>query len=100
MICARESNFRLNRVQEIALRIILKDYISSFSDLLTLLNEKTIHQRCINFFLTEVFKYQNGLSPELMNEVFKLKSNYQNHRNFSQFETYIPKTRSPLNSYI
>ena len=100
MLCARESNFRLNRVHEIALRIISKDYMSSFSDLLTLLNEKTIHQRCINFFLTKVFKYQNGLSPELMNDAFKLKLNYQNHRSFGQFETYIPKTRSPLNSCI
>ena len=48
---------------------------SSFSDLVTLLNEQTIHQRCINFLMTEFFKYLNGLSPDLLNEVFRLKSN-------------------------
>ena len=100
MFCIRESNYKLNRVQERALRIISEDYISSFSDLVILLNEKTIHQRCINFLMTEVFKYLNGLSPDLMNEVFRLKSNYHNVRNFNIFETYIPKTKSSLNSSV
>ena len=50
--------------------------------------------------MTEVFKYLNGLSPDLMNEVFKLKSNHHNLRSFSQFETYIPKTKSSLNSCV
>ena len=54
----------------------------------------------INLLMTEVFKYLNGLSPDLMNEVFRLKSNYHNLRNFSQFKTYIPKTKSPLNSCV
>ena len=44
--------------------------------------------------MIEGFKYLNGLSPDLMNEVFRLKSNYHNHRNFNQFVTYIPKTKS------
>ena len=78
MFCTRESNYRLNRVHERALRIISEDYISSFCDLVKLLNEKTIHQRCINFLMTEFFKYLNGLSPDLINEVFRLKSNYHN----------------------
>ena len=52
-----------------------EDYLLSFSDLVTLLNEKTIHQRYINFLMTEVFKHLNGLSPNLMNEAFRLKSN-------------------------
>ena len=92
MFCTRESNYRLNRVHERALRIISENYISSFSDLVILMNEKTIHQICINFLRTKVFKYLNGLSPDLMNEIFRLKSNYHNLRNFSHFETYIPKT--------
>ena len=49
--------------------------------------------------MTEVFKYLNGLSPDLMNEVFRLKSN-NNLRNFNKFETYIPKTKSSLNSCV
>ena len=38
-------------------------------NLVTLLHEKTIHQRYINFLMTEVPKYLNGLSPNLMNEI-------------------------------
>ena len=47
-----------------------EDYTSSLSDLVTLLNEQTIHQRSINLLMTEVLKYLNELSLDLMNEVF------------------------------
>ena len=80
MFCTRKSNYRLNRVHERALRIIC---IS-----------------CINFLITEVLKYLNGLSSNLMNEVFRLKLNYNNFGNFNQLETYIPKTKSSLNSSV
>ena len=43
IFCTRESNYRLDRMHERALRMISDDYISSFSDLVTLLNEKTLH---------------------------------------------------------
>ena len=72
--CTRESNDRLNRVYERTLRIISGDYTSSFSDLVIVLNIKTICQRSMNFLMTEVFKYLNGLPPDLLNDVFKLKS--------------------------
>ena len=96
----RESNHRLNRVHEGALRITSEDHTSIFSDLVILLNEKTIHQKSINFLTTEVFKYLNELSPDLMNEVFMLKSNYHNLRNFNQFKTYNPKAELSLNSCV
>ena len=67
----------LNRVHGRTLRIIYEDCTSSFSDFLTMLNEKTIYQRFINFLMTEVFRYVNGLSPDLMNKVSRLKPNYQ-----------------------
>ena len=35
-------------------------------------NKKTIQQRCINVSLTEIYKYLDGISSELMNEVFYL----------------------------
>ena len=72
-------------MNERALRITLDDYISSLSHLVTLLNERTIHQRCINLLIIEVFKYRNGLLPDLINEIFRLKSNFENLRNFNQF---------------
>ena len=36
-------------------------------DILSILNEKAIHQRCVNVLLTKVLEYLNSLFPELMN---------------------------------
>ena len=46
--------------------------------MLSTLNEKIIHQRCINVLLTEVYKYLNGFSSELINEIFHLRQNHNN----------------------
>lgn len=72
MLFSRGSNSRLCSVHEGALRTTSEDYISSVSDVVTLLNEKTVHQKCINFLISEVFKYQNVLSPNSMNEGSRL----------------------------
>ena len=40
--CFVHENPIIDWVQEIALRMILEDYTSSFTDLVTMLNEKTI----------------------------------------------------------
>ena len=53
--------------------------------LLLTLNERTIHQHCTNVLLTEVYKYLNGHSPDLMNEVFYLRQNHYNLRSFDVF---------------
>ena len=67
---------RINKIHETSLRLILSDSESSFDSFLSTLNEKTIHQHCINVLLTEVYKYLNGYSLDLMNEVFYLRQNY------------------------
>ena len=53
--------------------LILNDYESSFCDMLSTLNETTIHQRFINTLLMEVYKHLNDLIAELMDEVFNKK---------------------------
>ena len=59
----------------------------------------SIHQRCINSLLTEVYKYIHGLSPEIMNEVFSTRANIYNTQQFNVFETRIPTSnRYGLNS--
>ena len=45
--------------------------MSSSSELLEMANESTIHIRNLNFLLTEVYKFFNGLSPTIINEVFQ-----------------------------
>ena len=83
-----------------SLRLILNDYESSFDSLLSTLNEKTIHQRCINVLLTEVYKYLNSYSPDLMNEVFYLRQNHYNLHSLNVFATDNPRNKHLLNSSV
>ena len=62
--CCRRSNHLINTIQEQALKIAsYNDFNSSFSEPLENANESTIHIRNLNFLLTEVCKFLNGLSP-------------------------------------
>ena len=91
---------RINKIHVRSLRLILNDYESSFNSLLSTLNGKTIHQRCKNVLLAEVYKYLNGYSRDLMNEVFYSRQNHYNLRNFNVFATYNPRNKYLSNSSI
>ena len=64
------------------------------------LNEKTIHRRCIHILLTKVYKYLNGLSPKLMNEVFYLRQNQYNLHNLNVFAMDNPRDKLMSNSTV
>ena len=83
----------INKIHERSLRLIFNDYESLFDNLLSTLNEKTIYQRCINALLTEVYKYLNRYSSDLMNKVFYLSQNHYNLRNFNVFVTGNPRNK-------
>ena len=88
---------RINKIHERSLRLILSDYESSFDISLSTLNEKTIHQSCINVLPTKVYKYLNGCSPDLMNEVFYFRPNL---RNFNVVASDNPRNKYLLNSSV
>ena len=55
----------------------MKDLYRLF-EMITRLEEAhqiTFHQRYINFLMIEVYKYLNGHSPDIMNDIFKLSEN-------------------------
>ena len=81
LFCSRRSNHLINQLQERALRIIHKDYNSSFSELLEMTNETTLHIRNLKSLVTEIYKFLNGLSPPIMNEVFQINECPYNLRN-------------------
>ena len=66
---------------------------TKFERLLNNANQKSVHQKCIKFLMIEVYKYLNGLSPDIMNTVFKLRQNTCNLRNFHVFESQNPRTK-------
>ena len=65
MFHSRKLNERINHIHERALRIVYKDH---FKD-----NSLNIHHRNLQKLVTEIFKVKNGLSPELINDVFETK---------------------------
>ena len=71
MFHSRKLNERINQIHERALRIVYKDFNSSFQELLIKDNSLNIHHRNLQNLVTEIFKVKNGLSPELMNDVFE-----------------------------
>ena len=78
MLCYRGIMHKINKIHERSLRLLLKNYKDDFQDLLRSSGDISIHLRCIDSLLTEVYKYINGLSPEIMNEVFSTRANIYN----------------------
>ena len=71
MFYSRKLHERINHIRERALRIVYKDFNSSFQELLTENSSLNIHHRNLQKLVTEIFKVKNGLSPELINDVFE-----------------------------
>ena len=56
-----------------SLRLVLNDHQSKLDEMFATLNKKAIHQQCTDSLLTEVYKFLNGYSPNIMNNVFHLR---------------------------
>ena len=87
VLCSEKSTKKINVVYESSLRIILNDYESSYPLLLKEAHQITFRQQCINSLMIKVYKYLNGHSPEIMNDIFKLRKNMYNLQNFYIFQT-------------
>ena len=94
MFCTKRSLRSINNIHEWCLRLIKQNYISEFERLLENAYEKSVHQKCIEFLLIEVYKYLNDLSPDIINTIFKLRQNTYNLRNFHAFESHNPRTKN------
>ena len=92
MFHSRKLNNRINNIHERALRIVFRDYESTFQQLLKQNESVSIHQRNLQILATEIFQTKNGLNPAIMEDVFKFKNLTYNFRNAETFN------RSNVNS--
>ena len=92
MFCSKKSTKKINAVHERSLRIIRNDYESLYPLLLEEAHQITFHQRCINSLMIEVYMDLNGHSPDIVNDIFKLRKNMYNLRNFHIFQTENPRS--------
>ena len=69
MFHSRKLNNRINKIHERALRLVYKDYTSSFDDLLAKDNSFKIHQRNLQKLAIEIFKVKKGIASAIMNDI-------------------------------
>ena len=90
MLHSRNLNNKINRLHEHCLRVIYNAKTSSFKQLLKKDNSVSIHHRNIQALDIEMYKVTNGLSPEIMNEIFQIREESRyDVRYASQFTIHL-----------
>ena len=92
MFHSRYINHKINKLHERALKIVYNDHFSSFEELHSKEESLTVHQRNLQILATEMHKMLNGLSPDIMQGIIEIKSNYYNTRNAPAFSSRNTKT--------
>ena len=96
MLHSRTLNNKINCIHERALRTVYSDYESSFNELLDKDGSFTIHQRNVQSLAIEIYKYLHGLSPAILNEVFKVNETIPyDLRMRNELINYIPEIQRP-----
>ena len=93
MFHSRRLNNKISNVHEKELRIVYSDYKSTFQELLDKDVSFSVHHRNIQTLKIEIYKHIHGLSPAIMEEVFKINRNLPyNLRTHNEFSSRVPKT--------
>ena len=92
MFTSRYLNNALNSIHERALRLIYNDYKLPFDRILEDNKQKSIHQKNIESLAIEIYKFQAGLAPPIMSDLFVTRENNYNLRNFQELESSLRRT--------
>ena len=92
MFCSRKTNNLINKVHERSLRTVSGDNHSSFKSLLSKSKEIAFHQRNLQVLMREIYQIINGISPPIMENLFILRGNTHNVRNFQEISNENRKT--------
>ena len=87
--CGKTNSHKLEKIQERALKIIYRDYESTYKELLGKSNLPTLLIARLRLLLCEVFKSVKGLNPKYISDMFVKKELPYNLRNC--IELYQPK---------
>ena len=87
MFHSRALNKKINTIHERSHRITYNDRTSIFEELLRKDNSVTVHHRNLQVFSTKLYKVENNMDPEIVNEVFQKRTSSYNLRANSSFFT-------------
>ena len=79
--CGKVNNTKLEKIQERALKIIYKDYDSTYSELICKANSKTLLISRLHLILCEAFKSINKINPPCLHNLFEVKKFDYSFRN-------------------
>ena len=88
----RRYDNKINCLHEQMLRIVYKDYKSSFAELLSEDKSLTVHHRNVQKQAIEMYKVKNELCPKIMLDLFKEVTHSYNLRNSLICGSYKIKT--------
>ena len=89
MFHSRSLNNKINRLHERCLRIIYNNKHSNFDVLLEKDNSVSIHHNNIHSYAIKMYKVANGMSPEIMKDVFQIRN--ISHYNLRYAPTFLLK---------
>ena len=90
--CGKQNNAKLEKLQERALRIIYKDYKSTYDELLISSKNTTILISHLKIVTLGVFKYIHSLNPPCTNGLFQIKETPYSMRNTLKIAQHMKKT--------
>ena len=88
----RKLNNWINHIHERTIRLVYKDYTSSFDELLFKNSSFRIHHRSLQKLAIQIFKVKLGIAPDIMKNVSPIIENPYNLRNETKFKSRNVKT--------
>ena len=68
--CSKESQIKLEKIHKRALRVVLNDYTSSYTELLRMMKRPSLYVSRIKDILLDVYKTTNGTNPSFLCDLF------------------------------
>ena len=87
----REINTMINKIHARALRIVYRDDISTFNQLLEKDGSFCVHHKNIHSMAIEMYKAKQNIGPSILNDIFLKKSSFNIKKLRSQNDFLIPR---------
>ena len=82
--CGIEQSKMMEKIQKRALRFVYNNFTSSYEELLKMGNHTTLYISRLRYIAIEVYKIINGLCPEYLTDLVKIKENMYSFRSSSR----------------